>query len=312
MPIVKKLVFALPFLLALFGTYQYLGVLLQNPYLIFDFNVATLIQLTVFLLLLLFSGLFFVVFSTLAQDLKITLPAAFAGTFLALLILPMPSALVITLGSILILTLTLLALNKKLSTYLTFQPTALLVPTVRQLVPLLLLVFSLAFYLAVDTKIKTEGFQIPDSVLDPVIAMTLSQQAPIETETQPTKKSSLPQLTPEQIQLLKQNPQMLKQYGLDPSVLDQVNTNPPAGGPQTLQTSLIKTEVKKQVNALIQPQIQLLPTILAALFFLTLKFGLSILSMVLSPLLWLIFLILEKTGFTQYTKEMREVKKLVV
>lgn len=317
MPIIKKLVFALPFLLTLFGVYQYLGILLQNIYLIFDFNIATLIQLAIFLLLMLLSSLFFVVFTTLAQDLKITLPGAFLGAFSALIILPIPSALVITLGSLVVFILILLSLNKKLATYLTFQPTNLLIPSIRKLVTLLLLVFAISFYLAADSKIKTEGLQIPDSLLNPIINMSLSQlpnQNQSESQAAPSKPTA-PQISPEQLQLLKQNPQLLKQYGLDPSILDQINTQqvtPPSAKTQPLEQNLVKTEVKKQLQNIIAPQINLIPPILAVLFFFTFQFGLTLFSVILSPLLWLIFWVLEKTGFIKYEKEMREVKKLIV
>ena len=312
MPLIKKLDFALPFLLALFGTYQYLSTFLQNPYLIFDFNVATLVPLALFLLLLLLSGLFFVVFSTLAQDLKITLPATFLGAFSALLIIPAPLSLVVAFGSLIVLTLTLLTLNKKLATYLTFQPAALLVPAIRQLAPLLLLVFSITFYLAADAKVKTEGFEVPDSILDPVINMTMSQLPNPTSPTSPTTpKNNSPQIPPEQIEMLRQNPALLQQYGLDPSVLDELSPQTPKTS-QNPQQALIKTEVKKQLQSVIAPQINLIPPILAALFFFTLQFGLTLFSIILSPLIWLIFWILGKTGFTTYTKEMREVKKLVV
>lgn len=301
MPIVKKLIFALPFLLVLVGVYQYLGIILGNPYLIFDFNVATLIQLVVFLLLLLLASLFFIIFATLASDIKLILPVAFLGALSALVMLTAPASLIIAGGFLVVFLISYLALNKKLETYLTFQPTKLLIPSITQLAALLLLVTSLAFYLTADNKIRTEGFQIPDSVLDPIIAMNMPDQ-PFDTA------QGKPQIPPEQLQLLKQNPGLLKQYGLDPSVLDQVNTQTP----QSIETSLIKTEVKKQINNLVQPQIQFLAPALAILFFFTFKFGLSILSIILYPLVGLIFTILEKIGFTQYTKEMREVKKLVV
>jgi hypothetical protein len=55
-----------------------------------------------------------------------------------------------------------------------------------------------------------------------------------------------------------------------------------------------------------------IPAVLAVLFYFTLQFIAGFLEMLVPFLLWLIFWILEKTGFTKYVVEQREVKKLVV
>ena len=309
MPIIKKFIFAPPFVLLLAAFYQNLNTYLGNIYFIFSLDFQVLLQIITFLLLTLLAGLFFSVFITLSQHLKLTLPVAFLGSLSSLIFIPPPFNLVILLGSLLSLILTSFTLSKKLSSYLNFQPTNLLTPSINQLSVLLILVASITFYLAADAQIKKAGFQIPDSVIDPVIAMSMNNLTEGSAEI-PAQRAQ-PQIPPEQIEMLRQNPTLLQQYGLDPSILDELSPQT-SKTPQNPQQALIKNEVKKQINTLIQPQIQFLPIILAALFFLTLKFGLSILSFILYPAIWLIFWILEKTGFTTYTKEMREVKKLVV
>lgn len=311
MPTFKKLVFAFPFLLALLGVYQSLNPILQDIYLIFDFQIETLSQLLTFMILLTLASLFFIIFATLAQDWKFILPVALLGSLPALFFLSFPSSLVVALGFLTSFMIILLALDKKLSTYLTFTPTSLLLPSITQLSMLLLAVVSVALFIAADTKIKEEGFELPDSFVDQILQVSmpkeLSEQGP---------KQSQPQIPPEQLELLRQNPQLLKQYGLDPSILDEINTQsaPPAGGRQTpsVEQSLVKNEVKKQIDNIVKPYLDFLPIALAAIFFLTLKFGLSVLSLTLFPLVWLIFWVLEKTGFTKFETEMREVKKLVI
>ncbi len=305
MPIIKKLLFALPFLLSLAALYSYLSIFLDNIYLIFSLSLDVLLQFIIFLVLTLLTSLFFVILSALAQDPKLVLPAALLGSLLSFLFIPSPFNLVVLLGFLISFTLVFFTLSKKLASYIDFKVSELLIPSIKTLSVFLLLIFSIVFYLNSDVVLKKEGFQIPDSVIDPIISMSLNNLTEgVET---PVQKAT-PQIPPEQLALLKQNPALLKQYGLDPSVLDELS-------PQTSQnpqSSLLKNEVKRQINTLIQPQIQFLPVILTALFFLTLKFGLSVLSIILSPLIWFIFWILDKTGFTTYTKEMREVKKLVV
>ncbi len=307
MPTVKKLAFTIPFLLSLGALYSYLSIFLEDIYLIFSFNPEVLGQMVIFVLLFLIVGLFFAVLSALAQNLKIVLPAAFLGSTLTFIFIPPPISLVIFFGSIISFTLVFFTLSRKLSSYIDFKVSELLIPSVKTLSLFLLMTFSVVFYLSSGAALKKEGFQIPDSVIDPVITMSISNF----TEGQPQAQKSQTQIPPEQLQMLRQNPALLKQYGLDPSVLDELSPQT-SKTPQNPQQALIKNEVKRQINTLIQPQIQFLPVVLTALFFLTLKFGQSILSVLLYPALGLIFWILDKTGFTKYEKEMREVKKLVV
>lgn len=75
---------------------------------------------------------------------------------------------------------------------------------------------------------------------------------------------------------------------------------------------LIKQTVKDQVQNLIKPYINFIPAILALLLFLTLQSLTSIINLLIYPLLWLIFLILEKSGFIKFTEEMRPVKKMLI
>lgn len=314
MPLIKKLIFALPFLLSLMGVYQYLETFLKDVYLIFGFNGIILSQLVIFLALFLLTALFFVIFATLAGDWKLVLPVAVLGSLPALLALPLPSGLVVSLGFLAAFSLVYLSLHKKLADYLAFQPANLLIPSIKQICVLMLLVSSLAFYLSADAKIKTEGFQVPDSIIDLSLKMVMPDQLQSDQKEGQTSQASLPQISPEQIELLKQNPALLKQYGLDPGMLDELSKPQVSqdSKPQSIEQTFIKNEVKRQLQSIIAPQINLIPQILAALFFFTLQFGLTILSLTLFPLVLLIFTALEKTGFTMYSKEMREVKKLVV
>lgn len=76
--------------------------------------------------------------------------------------------------------------------------------------------------------------------------------------------------------------------------------------------SLVKEALKDQIQNLIKPYLGLIPAVVAALLFFTLQALTSLVSLLIYPLLWLIFLILEKIGFVKFTTEMREVKKMVV
>ncbi|MDO8638223.1 MAG: hypothetical protein Q7R43_01515, partial [Candidatus Daviesbacteria bacterium] len=193
--------------------------------------------------------------------------------------------------------------QKKLKNYLAFKASSLLIPSIKTLSTLIILISSFVFYLFMASDLKVNGFKIPDSIIDPIINFTTQGSA---SDTLPTQNINIPA---DQLNLLKQNPDLLKQYGLDPKVLDQVsNTNPQ----EISQNNLIKTAVNSQIQSLINPNLRIISGVLAITFFVSLNFLSSILVLILYPLISLIFWILEKTGFTNYQIEMREVKKLVV
>lgn len=79
-----------------------------------------------------------------------------------------------------------------------------------------------------------------------------------------------------------------------------------------LMRDTIKQTIKDQIQGFIKPYINFIPAILTVLLFLTLQSLTSLLNILVYPLLWLIFFILEKTGFVTFTTEMRPVKKLIV
>lgn len=81
--------------------------------------------------------------------------------------------------------------------------------------------------------------------------------------------------------------------------------------PQLTQ-DLIKQTVKDQLQTLLKPYLGFIPAALAVILFLTLQSLTSILNLLIHPLLWLTFYILEKTGFVKFTEEMRPVKKIVI
>lgn len=75
---------------------------------------------------------------------------------------------------------------------------------------------------------------------------------------------------------------------------------------------LIKKTVKDQTQNFIKPFLNFIPGILTILLFLTLQSLTSILNLLIYPLLWFLFSILEKIGFVKFEVEQRPVKKLVV
>ena len=104
-------------------------------------------------------------------------------------------------------------LSLKLKTYINFQANLLLNPIIRNLSTLIILVVSVVFYLSVDQEIKLQGFQIPDSLIETSLKFAAPQVKGI-------KIAQVPNITPEQLEFIKKNPELLRQQGLDPAILD--------------------------------------------------------------------------------------------
>ncbi len=75
---------------------------------------------------------------------------------------------------------------------------------------------------------------------------------------------------------------------------------------------LIKTAIQDRVQSVIKPYQNYIPVLLAVLLFITLTSLISLISLITPISLFIIFWILEKTGFIHFETEMREVKKLVI
>ncbi len=308
MILMKKLAFA-PIFLVFFIVllYQFVPIAASSDF-IFSLSLDTLVQFIVVSLFFTLSAFLFIVFATLAQNWKITLPISIAAAGLTLPFIG-PSQAIILVASVLIsLVITLVILNAALASYLTFQPGKVIGPSVKLLSTLLVLSFCIVYFLSMNQVIAKKGFQVPDSLIDTALKMSPVNLPQDETSTQ----TQLPNITPEQIALLKQNPDLLKQSGLDPKILDTLSQPQTTSNPQNLTQQLVKQAVKDQVQNIIKPYISYIPAFLAVLLFFTLQFFTSIINIFLSPLLSLTFLILEKTGYTHYQTEQREVKKLVV
>ena len=307
MVIFKKLIFA-PFFLLVFSLLIYhLAPLLSSYDFIFSLSATTLIQLVNISLLIVISSLLFVLSAALAANWRITVPIILISAVIPLLFIPPVLALILAVTILASLFLSCLSLDNTLKSYLDFKPTKLLGPVIRNLSGLLILSFCLVYFLSTSTIVAQKGFQIPDSLIDTALKMS-----PTSIPTEQTL-STQPTINSEQITLLKQNPELLKQYGLSSGMLDSLS-NPQNLIQTTAQLSndLIKQTVKEQMQGFIKPYLQFIPIILAVMLFVTLQSFISLVSLFITPVLWLIFLILEKTGYIKFEIEQRQVRKMVI
>lgn len=106
--------------------------------------------------------------------------------------------------------------------------------------------------------------------------------------------------------------QIISQNGFqipDSLIENALKVSQPQQGPLN---NLIKQTVSEQLQNFIKPYLGLVPSLLSVILFFTLQSLISIINLLISPLLWITFYILEKSGFIKFTTEMRPVKKIVV
>lgn len=307
MAIAKKLSFAPLFLASFYLLCYQLKPLFTSYDFIFSLSLETLLTLAVVSGLICLTALLFVVFVSLANDWKMVLGTGILAVSLPLWMFDQNIGLVMTIGVTIVLLISFLSLENTLKNYLTFAPSAIFGPSIRQMIGLLILTASITYFLSINKVVADKGFSVPDALIDQAIKMT-GQASPSSQGTALPQQISIP---PQQLELLKKNPQLLKQYGLDPSILNSLpqtgSTPVPISG-----SDVIRSTLKTQLNNMIKPYLGAVPALLAVLFFFILQSLTAILNILVYPLLWLVFKMLEKTGFIRFTEEQRTVKKMVI
>lgn len=299
MPVVKKLIFALPFLAALAYFFYLINSILNPTEILFSLSLQALYQMMLITGILLLSGFFFVLFDTFAQDWRFVVPIIVLASLLPFAFLPPQVSLVVAVGTLITFLFVFIMLNAKLKSYLTFQPVILLTPSMKSISTYMLIFISIASFQFMKTSIQEKGFQIPDPLMQTVYQFTASNANQADLDS--------PLLSPDACQLLKTNPQLLLKSGVSQDQIDLID-------PATckLSQSKMQERLKDQALAIIKPYTQYLPYLLALTLFLSLTSVAALLGILLPFLVWIMFLILKSVGFTKFTTEMREVKKLVI
>lgn len=304
MLILKKLIFAPLFLISLALLIYNLAPVLKNYDLIFSLSLASLIQLAIISALITMTSFSFMLFSSICFNWKLFLPVGIAGSLIPMVFIEPSLGLVWSTGILVSLIVSYINLDSIMNTYLTFQPISLLGPPIRHLCSFLIITFSIVYFLAINKIVVEKGFQIPDSLIDTAFQIT---QPPGSNLQETIPKLNIPK---DQLDLLNKNPELLKKSGLDPKILDTLNQPEKVSSGQT--SELIKKTVNDQIQSFLKPYLNFIPAVLAALLFLIFQSLISITNLFIYPLLWLVFYILEKTGFVKFEIEQRPVKKLVI
>ncbi len=308
----KKLIFAFPFLISFYLFVFLVAPLLLNPNLIFQLgNWQQVLMVTITLI---FSLIFFGVFGTLAKDFKIVLPILLVGSLASVIFFKSPLNFYLFGGFVVSFLLSFLLLNNNLKEYLDFKASKLMSSPIRLLGTLIILTLSFGYFLQLNSHLQKEGFKLPDELINTAIKIA-TPPATSEETSQVTQ--TLNSLSDEQIQTLRQNPEALKQFGIDPKILDSLSK--PQESKTTTTTKqispsqqIIKAAIQSQFNQAIEPYKDYLPPFMALLFFLSFYSIFALLSLFNSLIIGLIFNFLEKSKYVKFEKEMREVKKLMI
>ena len=317
MSIWKKLFF-IPFLIvSVIGCVVYANILLADPLGdLFSLQSGTLLTIIYLCIGLSLSALFFSFIVLLSNNWFLPLFAAIiSGLIPLLMITESPLNIILCAGFLLSFIIGMLYQMQKMRSYITFSATQLLIPPIKLILLVLTLTLAYGYYSVATTDLTQKGFSIPDPLIDAAIAMSGTSQATsggVSTPTQPAIPSI--NLTSEQVAQLKQNPALLKQFGLSAKDLDAYLSpkKTTTGKEPSESSSLIKTMVKNQLNTSIQPYLSYVPPLLAIVFFGSVASMSSLAGFILPLLIWILFILFEKSGFIRFDKELREVKKLVV
>lgn len=304
MPIIKKLLFAPLFIVFLISLIYLITPFLRSYDLIYSLSSNTLIQMIIISLLVTLSSLAFSLFACLALDWRIILPVGILTSLIPFLFIEPAWAIVFMIGILISLFLVFIGLQSQMKSYLTFNPNSILGPSIRYLSTLLIIIISIIYFLSVNKMISEKGFVIPDSLIDTALEFAAPSN---EQSEDSTPQISIPK---EQLDLLRQNPDLIRQSGLDPKILDTLDQ--PQKNIAQVSNDLLKQTVKDQFQSFLKPYLSFIPAVLALLLFFTLQGLTSFINLLIYPLLWIIFFILEKSGFIKFTLEQRSVKKLVV
>ncbi len=333
----KKSLFGFLFLI-FFAIFHFLILPLFSSYeWIFGFSGQSALQLLYLSLLILAAAFSFVIFAALSQDWRIGLGFSILGAISPLAFSQTSTVFVLASFYLIALCATYFSVEGKMKKYYNFDPSLVLNPSIRTLASFLAIIISIGFYLAINPVILQKGFEIPESFIPDSLINALMEQ---QTSHFVQGDKYVAQITPEMIQYAKDHPELLKQYGITPDQLDQIQSAQPASSkapesstsskavkvpttttinppvtPIIPSTASIKKLALQPINDLLKQYKNFVAPLLALLLFSAFSFTFfiffffNILSGIVINSLFYIF---EKTNFIHFQKEMREVKKLVV
>jgi len=312
MPLLKKLIFSIPFLIFFYLFNLFFRNFISQGYSsLFSLDLTVLIALIMLTLVLVLALVFFTIFGCFSQDYRFVLPINLVASVATAIFLPLPIGFIAAALVFGVFSLVYVFFDRKLKTYLNFQPNFLLTPTIKNLGFLIILIFSLVYYQISSEEIQTKGFEVPDSILN---AADQIQSAIGGGQVQGESIAQLPSLKQEDIDFLKEHPELLKERGIDPAILDNFSsrTGETTSSTQPISSQALKATTKNILESFLKPYQGYIPLFLAATLFTTLESFFWIISIPLPLFIWVIFYLLEKSGFIKFTTEMRPVRKLII
>lgn len=247
------------------------------------------------------SCLFFTISNIFVKKWRVYVPIFASAALTSFILIPTPLVFILMICFFAAFLLNFFMVNIQLNSYVNFNAAKIFSPPVRNLARIIILIIALGYFLNTFSQIKDKGFEIPDSLIDTAIKF-------VPQTSQLDKEVDLEQLgiSQQDLQNLQDDPQLLEQLGINPQLLKSLDQ------PAQTDQSLFRQIIKDQFQKAIAPYSNYMPFILAVLLFFTLDWLLSILGMLIGPILWLIFYILQKTGSITIAKSTIEVEQLLI
>jgi hypothetical protein len=313
MALFKKLLL-IPFLfLSLYAVFQLYLPFTNSTELIFSLSLPVMKQLLLLGSSILLFSLLFLVFVSLSQDWKIVTPVIILLAALAAVLIPGLPGYILGLGLFFILSLVFATVLTKITTYITFDASMLFSSPIKMLSMLCCIVLAASYFVSINNIIAKQGFAIPDTLIDQALKMSPQlSNTTLTEEAESSEPIQLPTISDEQLSLIKKNPALYKQYGVTPEMIQLIEDQKKNPGKDLITKPTVKNLVKDQFEQMLKPYLTYIPGFLALMFFLVVNSMIALLGLFVSPLLGLLYLIFEKTGFITFEITTREVKKMVV
>lgn len=261
----KKLIFGLPFILAVAAFAWQIEPFLQDFSLLFSFNFNLLYQTIMLVATIAMVAYLFTVFAVLASDWILVLPVIIIACLFTIIFVTAPMSFFLAIGLLVIFAISFAqTYNKVTKNPTSFHVSGDVVKPSGFLITLIILVASITLYFSVSASSDKAIQKIIDSVVSISSGIMKTQQLPQNTAA------------------------------------------------QDLALEAAKPMITKQVTDMIKPLRPAIPFLVVFYFYLNFQFLASIAAFFLSPLIYLLFWILQKTKFFHFEVEMRQVNKLVV
>lgn len=273
--------------------------ILDNPTLLLSLSLQSAIPFLLLVLSIYLLSISFAILTTLSPGIYTKVGAYLLSASIPVVL--QPSLEKGLLGGLFLLGIFLFGtweIRNQINAYFHFTPRIVYSSSLRLLTTLLVTYVSLGYFISYHSLIKQEGFKIPSDLVNQVTSLTVNN---LVGKVGGGNKQNLNVESKEleKLGLQKDDLEKLLKEGANQDTTKQIRES-------------LGAELEKNIQSAINPYIDYIPYVIAAIFFLTLHslagFGFFLVPMFLS----VAFFILEKTRVVHFEEHSQVVKRLVL